>query len=450
MTSTTDNSELDALYRRAIADPTSLSQAETNTVLRWLSPEDDDRLCRDKTGGKSRADLIAQALAHPEQLTKVECALLRRSGEFVMQRPPPTDDPLELVGRLANAVDRLEASYREPPAQPYHDAYKAVWAGAIGDQEKRAIEAAGVRERVFMDEEAADWQRFVAEERLRAKRRTGTRWIRDMLRKGFDRGCDCWGFVCFRTGGYDDGDKDAGGDSAWARFQEYYWQTAETVLLEWGSGDRLWPLLRTIFVSDPALDGAPTNVLRARFKAMVEAGEVQPGIRRDCFLVVDDEAINSDETKRPYTCVYNYEAESFKHPTPTVFVRAVHADYPDIGPCLSFLSYLPELPPPWSVEGQTAAAAAATVDPMAGFTGEVTLALPKVFDFLIYALSDPEGRVGGWEAIYHQTEVPTRYTSVFNPADSAPTYARQDLRPGQGAVFIELLMATRRRTTLYE
>jgi hypothetical protein len=59
---------------------------------------------------------------------------------------------------------------------------------------------------------------------------------------------------------------------------------------------------------------------------------------------------------------------------------------------------------------------------MAGFTGEVTLALPKVFDFLIYALSEPEGRLGGWEAIYHQTEVPARYTSGFNPANSAPVY----------------------------
>lgn len=160
------------------------------------------------------------------------------------------------------------------------DAYKAVLAGAISDREKRAIKAAGKREKVLLDEEDADRERYYAEERLRAKRQTGTRWIRDMLRKGFDRGGDCWGFVCFRTGGYGGG-KDKGGDSAWARFQKYYWQTAETVLLEWGSGDRLWPSFGTIFVSDAALDGAPADVLRARFKAMVEAGEVQSGIRRD-------------------------------------------------------------------------------------------------------------------------------------------------------------------------
>lgn len=50
-------SNANARYRRAIANPSSLIQAEINTVLGWLSPEDDDRLCREKSGGKTRAEL---------------------------------------------------------------------------------------------------------------------------------------------------------------------------------------------------------------------------------------------------------------------------------------------------------------------------------------------------------------------------------------------------------
>jgi len=66
MASIASSEGLDALYRRAIADPSSLSEAEINVILEWVSPEDEDSLCRQETDGKSRADLIAQALAQPE------------------------------------------------------------------------------------------------------------------------------------------------------------------------------------------------------------------------------------------------------------------------------------------------------------------------------------------------------------------------------------------------
>lgn len=340
---------------------------------------------------------------------------------------------MEQWSRLADAVDAAVATYRGPPPQPQEDAYWAVRNGALGGDEKRAFELALARKQAFDDELLARRQREHADTLLQIRRRTGTKWIRDMLQKGFDGGAhDCWGFVCFRTGGYSDGDGDGdgrakergsveGSESAWEQFQKYYWQTAETVLLEWGSGDRLWPLFRTI-VSDTALDGASTDTLRARFKAMVEAGEVRKGIRKDCFLIADEAAISSDETKRPYvsnTGTNNMALADL--PAPTVFVHAVHADYPDIGPCLSYVPVpLPE-PPSTGGEGGEGQGAA-VIDPMAGFTGEVTLALPRVFDFLHYALCDPTSRLGGWEAIYHQTEVPARFASGFHPADAIPTY----------------------------
>ncbi|KAB5555049.1 hypothetical protein GE09DRAFT_1222509 [Coniochaeta sp. 2T2.1] len=352
-----DNEELDALYRRAIADPSSLNRADINVNLDWVSPEDDGPLFRRETGGKSRVDLIAQALAHPEQLTMVECDLFVRAYRFVAPPlPPPTSDSLDLATR------------------------KAFWAAAIGEDEKRAKVAALKRVRVLLDEKAADNERQHVERMVQVKRRTGTRWI------------------------------------------------PETVVLEGGSGDQLWPYFRTIFVSEGALANASAGALRARFKVRVEDGEVPLGIRRDCFLVADEVAVCSDETKRHHGFEYKtklpYAVPTNKQPPPTVFVHAAHPDYPDIEPSRSECS-----------DGGLH---------QRGDVGE-----PKVYDFLIYALSEPESHIGGWETVYHQTEVSARYTSVFhhNPANSAPTYVNADVfrdimeqhsyrhRLGQGLIF---------------
>ncbi|KAK3934018.1 hypothetical protein QBC46DRAFT_429447, partial [Diplogelasinospora grovesii] len=389
---------------------------EINAVLNWLSPEDNERICREKGGGRTRAELVAYALSRPEELTKVECHLIMRNlslaEEFRRESennnnpaaPPPPPDLFELYARMEAALDGLFASYGTASLtqqQLGEDAYWAVWAATISDDEKRAVQVARVRLAALRAEERFERERHYAGE----------------------------GFVCFWTGGYhhhgnggeEEGDDDDDAAAAcWERFQKYYWQTGETVVLEWGSGDRLWPLFRTIFVSDAALDGAPTDALRARFKAMVEAGEVPPGIRRDGFIVADDAAIRSDETKRPYAL--REKGRDSWLPAPTVFVRAVH---PDFG--ASPLSSVQEQ------EQQQQAAEGGNEgqstfdDPMAGFPGAVTLALPKVFDFLHFALFFPQHRLGGWEAVYRQTKVPTRFSAGFHSATSAPTYASSEV-----------------------
>lgn len=69
MTSTTNNNDathMEALYRRAIADASALTQAETNLVFGWASPEEEERICRTKANGKTRAQLIAIAATNPE------------------------------------------------------------------------------------------------------------------------------------------------------------------------------------------------------------------------------------------------------------------------------------------------------------------------------------------------------------------------------------------------
>ncbi|KAJ4289906.1 hypothetical protein N0V88_006701 [Collariella sp. IMI 366227] len=107
MTSTTNNNDvtdMEAFYRRAIA--------ETNRVFDWLSPEDDEHLCRTKSNGKTRAELIAIAATNPEQLTKIESQLVMRNKAFLTDlrreaqnpnQPPP--NPIELLDRVLNTVE---------------------------------------------------------------------------------------------------------------------------------------------------------------------------------------------------------------------------------------------------------------------------------------------------------------------------------------------------------
>ncbi|KAL2125931.1 hypothetical protein VTI74DRAFT_2203 [Chaetomium olivicolor] len=160
MTSTTNNNDvtdMEALYRCAIADASSLTQAETNLIFDWLSPEDDERICRTKANGKTRAELITIAATNPEQLTSVESQLVQRSRYLLADlrreaqnpnQPPP--DMMELLDRALNAI---RAAYTSSPLRD--EAYKAVW-NALDDQERLAIIAAKNRLLQIMDEERAE------------------------------------------------------------------------------------------------------------------------------------------------------------------------------------------------------------------------------------------------------------------------------------------------------
>jgi hypothetical protein len=137
-------------------------------------------------------------------------------------------------------------------------------------------------------------------------------------------------------------------------------------------------------------------------KAMVEAGQ---GAARDPegrFIVADDTDIHSGEMKRPYGLWA--KGRTYWLPAPTVYVRAVHPDYPHIRPPLPFIreQQLAE----GDNDGQSAAS-----NPMVGFTSEVTMAFPKVFDFMHCTLLHSASRVSGWEAAYRQTKVPTRFSA---------------------------------------
>jgi hypothetical protein len=158
--------ELNPLYRRAIADASSLTQAEINQIFDWVSPEEDEEICRTHANGKTRAELIAIAATNPEQLTKVECDLVRRNGVFLVGLRREPTNPIENVPpslkTLSEATTRaqifLGASIRRRRDPLRGEAFQAVF-DALDDQERRAIVAAGDRFLQIMNEDMAEQER---------------------------------------------------------------------------------------------------------------------------------------------------------------------------------------------------------------------------------------------------------------------------------------------------
>ncbi|KAH6856680.1 hypothetical protein B0I37DRAFT_368075 [Chaetomium sp. MPI-CAGE-AT-0009] len=165
MTSTTNNdnvTDMQVLYRRAIADASSLTQAETNLIFGWCSPEEDERICRRKANGKTRAELIAIAATNPEQLTRVESELVQRSKVSLpylrREEQNPNQPPPDMMEVLDHAQNFIRAAIKSRSTPLYDEAYMAVW-NALDDQERLAIMAAQDRLCQIMDEEWAEDKR---------------------------------------------------------------------------------------------------------------------------------------------------------------------------------------------------------------------------------------------------------------------------------------------------
>jgi hypothetical protein len=258
---------------------------------------------------------------------------------------------------------------------------------------------------------------WFAAERLRK----GTPWIRDLIKNGLLDG-ECWGFVVFRTGCYGT-EQD---EESWRRFREYFDTAAKATILHYNSGPLLWPKFRAIFVEREGLDGASAEQLRTEFKRMRDgdtaADEQLPkGIRTSFFLVVDKAAIESEGvklgwvTRDPLEPPLDWQLQfgPVKDDLP-VYVRAIHPDFES------------------NKEGAEAQAGDGSSssgseigreNSMEGFTGEVTLALPRVFDWLNMLRFESERGTSweswpigkGWSEIFDETKDPEVWIRAVAP-----------------------------------
>lgn len=176
-----------------------------------------------------------------------------------------------------------------------------------------------------------------------------------------------WGFVIFRTA-YSEGTEEK-----WRTFQYAYTCNKNTQLNQgWKRASSFCSRHQPLFLSDSLLEGAGVDVLRQRFKIMREQNGIPAGIATDCFLIADlaalDEACITLRTK--------YQPKAPGEPDPwqfTVFIRAVNPDY-------------------------DASVSISSEGDLAGYEGEVTIPLPKVFDWLYYCFL---AKSEDWETRYN-------------------------------------------------
>ncbi|KAJ8060925.1 hypothetical protein OCU04_010005 [Sclerotinia nivalis] len=185
---------------------------------------------------------------------------------------------------------------------------------------------------------------------MAARRAAGRpKWVQEMLAAKLSH----WGFVLFRT------DYREGTDEKWRVFKGIYNMTAATVLRNcWCKSGGLNSTHRSVFISDPLMGGVDIDPLRQRFKTMRERREILNGRATDCFLVVDETILNHPVISSK--TLYKPKTPGDLNPwESTLFLRAVDPDYSE--------------PVPVTSEANTS-----------GCPGDITIPLPKVFDWLYY------------------------------------------------------------------
>ncbi|KAL7937885.1 hypothetical protein V8C35DRAFT_319940 [Trichoderma chlorosporum] len=329
------------LFQRVAAagarDPASLTRADENQIFRCPPPDEEDRLCKEKTG-LTLAELKDKVMTDVESLTELETELVlhgvtsdvdggKSCGHIWYWQMNLPDDERELsfqVTRLFHNDYDLEVSRRaRSHSVVFEDARKARLAQRKKD--RAAAQAA----------------------RIRASK---ARWVNHMLDAKMRR----WGFVVFRTA-YGDGT-----EQNWDFFGRIYRTTRSGLF----SGTRLHrannliSIHEPMLVSDPSLEGADLDVLRQRFKEMRKRNEIPDGIATDCFLVAD-QVVLSHPVVSSNTM---YDVKGPGEPDPwqtTFFLRAVNPDYDASAPVSS--------------------------DPdLSDYEGVITIPLPKALEWLYY------------------------------------------------------------------
>ncbi|KAL2171190.1 hypothetical protein VTG60DRAFT_3501 [Thermothelomyces hinnuleus] len=338
-------------------DPASITPAEKNDIL-WLPPpEVENQLLQSAFNLGSREALVAKALINDgAELSYDEAKWLESLGRH---------DPFEELSITAS-LNRLERRLQSPAADRklVDDAQSAV---LTLDEDRARIHARNQWNRLNKEHRRAAEERRAKIRELRKLPRAI--WVQQIVDARLPR----WGFVILRTAyGPDDDDGGGGGgggdhhhhhhhhhhhpcsDAAWERFQAYFKNACGYMRTLCKGSSELVRTHASVWVSDRAtLDGADTATLRARARAMREAGQIPNGVRVDVFLVVDESVLREEKVASGIVISPHNKKEAVR-------LRAVD---PDHDPSAQ----------PVPAEG-----------PYAGFDGEISVSLHRVFDWLYY------------------------------------------------------------------
>jgi len=336
------------LHQRIIANPTTVTRAERNEIYRHPTPEEEDRLCQEKIG-LTMSELKEKAITNSDTLTETECDLIVYGASHERGNPDSRANSFWFINLPPDDVKLVQKARGLLASEYENEVFKRAY--------KRFKDFDSVRR-----ERIAQKKQELQQASLKAAR---PQWLHDV----YDARLPQWGFVIFRTAFGE------GFDAKWGGFRFTYDKTMITVLNKcWGRAASLCSSHRSIFITDTSLDGANAGLLRQRFKIMKEQNQIPTGIATDCFLIVDEVVLNDRviSSKIIYTPKNPGDQDPWQS---TLSLRASNPDHDASAPILS--------------EGD-----------LAGYEGEITIPLPRVFDWLYYCFL---AKSEDWETRYKAT-----------------------------------------------
>ncbi|KAF7121923.1 hypothetical protein CNMCM5793_009477 [Aspergillus hiratsukae] len=284
------------LYNRAITDPSSLTDAERRIITHRPPPEEEDALCQ-AACGQSMSELVAKAIHNGDALTYNEARLItagvvrNQAGRLLTERARLSAADRDLTHRAAAAAmtEEMKAARTSAQAVQYRwNMVRIAAAEALSDDDIRNIRYAM----------RVPWQEHVL---------------------SFPEGTVC-GLVLF----YADVPE-------WPVFKAQI-ETAvfhglhyKALLMNEAAIAKF--TLHRVAVADTSVGALPS-----RFQTMRDNSEIPTGLRSDCFLYADEEALRSREEPRSYVwlCEPEETAEplkvDIKHIAPTLFARLTQRD----------------------------------------------------------------------------------------------------------------------------
>jgi hypothetical protein len=288
------------LYRRAIAAPSSLSDAERRKILRRPAREEEDASSRELCGS-TMSELITKAIQNHESLTYQE-------SKLVMGRPKES-----YIGEMLDEKLRMSEDDRDLLS-------KAMEAALTADEVVAQTNAFAIQN-LWREHQNAAWDAFSDFDRALIKRALHIPWqdhiigLEDPIRKT----ATC-GFVVFYSNAVN-----------WPTFNERMQAATKYGFDLYMSGIK--DSIREGFtLLGVQYDDAES--LQSRFAAMRDGDEIPKGLRRDAFLYVDDEAMQSQESSRPFLWFWEPQetAKPLKvnamHIAPLLIARLTQRDLP--------------------------------------------------------------------------------------------------------------------------
>ncbi|CAI6016576.1 unnamed protein product [Clonostachys chloroleuca] len=286
------------LYRRAIVNPSSLSDAERRKILRRPSREEEDASSRELCGS-TMSELITKAIQNHESLTYQE-------SKLVMGRPKES-----YPGEMLREKLRMSESDR--------DLLSKAMEAALTEDEVAAQTNAVAVQNLWRERSSAAWGALSDFDRALIKRAVHIPWqdhiinLEDPIRKA----ATC-GFVVFYSNAVN-----------WLTFNERM-QAATKYGFDLCMS-KIKDSVREGFTLH-GLQYDDAESLQDRFAAMRDVDEIPKGLRRDAFLYVDDEAMQSQELSRPFLWLWEPQETAkplkvnAKHIAPLLIARLTQRD----------------------------------------------------------------------------------------------------------------------------